>query len=428
MDIAGQNPTLSILDVVVDTGSRELSLTSNLRFGEKASRIIDIVAIVRDIGYHIIGNKVIVQGTLHKQIFYLNQEDTTKCQSEHLPFATFIELNGLKTNYKIHLDAKVERIYRQLSEDSMQLYQKATVIITGVVLELGQHIVYRGCGSLFRIREIVGRNNCHVTEIHQTLFQIPVEQITSLDVQLQEVFSIASENRVKIQGFILRKTEFVANQSKQQIEETIPFTCSVDMPGVLPEMHVLLSHDKEVEKIQCGLPILNKAGDIMEQEIHLTFSLLVWHYRHVNLLQDSGPVFQLEKVISQNSADRVIECIAYLDEACQTILHIHYQLLDMECDVILDKLLAKGHIKYIITYLSSDGLKHEKRCSTPFILTIDAEGALITHVGDVMLRHITTQGILKENLQIVIRTHVQIVGSVYDKTITAIHVDHVQHV
>jgi hypothetical protein len=94
MDIAGQNPTLSILDVVVDTGSRELSLTSNLRFGEKASRIIDIVAIVCDIGYHIIGNKVIVQGTLHKQIFYFNQEDTTKCQSEHLPFATFIELNG----------------------------------------------------------------------------------------------------------------------------------------------------------------------------------------------------------------------------------------------------------------------------------------------------------------------------------------------
>ena len=59
-----------------------------------AEKIDEIRAVVEDLRCHIIPGKVIFQGILHKQIFFVNKRNTVVHQRVEIPFSGFIDIAG----------------------------------------------------------------------------------------------------------------------------------------------------------------------------------------------------------------------------------------------------------------------------------------------------------------------------------------------
>ena len=151
-----QRPTMAVMDMVVCTGTQEVTLTGTVDFSDKVERILDIRANICNIIYYIIGNKLIVQGLLHKQIFYLNCQGKTKFQTEQLPFATFIEMVGLRPGHAIRITGRVAHMQRQFSRQDGRIKQKTTLLFEASALESRRNKVYGGVsGYCYSILEVI---------------------------------------------------------------------------------------------------------------------------------------------------------------------------------------------------------------------------------------------------------------------------------
>jgi hypothetical protein len=61
-----------------------------------AVKIDRIIAEIKDVTDHIFHNKVIKQGTIHKQIFYVDREGIVRETEENIPFIVSVDIPGLK--------------------------------------------------------------------------------------------------------------------------------------------------------------------------------------------------------------------------------------------------------------------------------------------------------------------------------------------
>lgn len=72
-----------------------------------AEKIDEIVASVRDLRCFVIQNKVIFQGTLHKQIFFVDEDGFVRHVGVDIPFAGFADTPGVPAGSACELTARV---------------------------------------------------------------------------------------------------------------------------------------------------------------------------------------------------------------------------------------------------------------------------------------------------------------------------------
>lgn len=68
-----------------------------------AQKIDQIVASVRDLRCHVIPDKLIFQAVLHKQIFFVNEENTVVHQGVDIPFSGFVDIPGAQPGQSCQL-------------------------------------------------------------------------------------------------------------------------------------------------------------------------------------------------------------------------------------------------------------------------------------------------------------------------------------
>ena len=97
-----------------------------------ALKIDEIRAVVRDLRCHIIPGKVIFQGILHKQIFFVNADNVVVHQGVDIPFSGFVEIPAAEPGQTCQLAATIEFIeFELLSPTSLR---EITVIRVNVSL------------------------------------------------------------------------------------------------------------------------------------------------------------------------------------------------------------------------------------------------------------------------------------------------------
>jgi hypothetical protein len=60
-----------------------------------AVKIDRIIAEVRDISNHVFQNKVVEQGTIHKQVFFVDREGIVREVEENIPFMVSVDIPGI---------------------------------------------------------------------------------------------------------------------------------------------------------------------------------------------------------------------------------------------------------------------------------------------------------------------------------------------
>ena len=74
----------------------------------------------------VIEDKVIIQGVVHKQIFFINEDNLEIHQSEDVPFSTFVDIPGAVPGMDVRIKPVIETVLFELL-DSTTLRQKVVV-------------------------------------------------------------------------------------------------------------------------------------------------------------------------------------------------------------------------------------------------------------------------------------------------------------
>lgn len=99
-----------------------------------AEKIDEIVASVRDLTCFVIPNKVIFQGTLHKQIFFVDLDSFVRHVGVDIPFSGFVDLPGVPADAACRVTGVIEFIQFDLITSTL-LRETVVIMIEVTVFE-----------------------------------------------------------------------------------------------------------------------------------------------------------------------------------------------------------------------------------------------------------------------------------------------------
>ncbi len=102
---------------VISTNSRQVLVENVADLNRPAQKVQEIQARVQDLGVEVIPNKVVITGTLHKQIFFVADDNIIRHMGEDIPFTTFVDLPGVSPGDAINITPIVEHVGFELIDE-----------------------------------------------------------------------------------------------------------------------------------------------------------------------------------------------------------------------------------------------------------------------------------------------------------------------
>ncbi len=100
---------------------------------EKAIKIREVRGEITDLRARIIAEgKVLVEGFVHKQVFFVNKKNVVQAITEEVPFSVLVNVPGLTPDTPIRVNVQIENISFTLSQDGRFLRQ---LIVLRVLVE-----------------------------------------------------------------------------------------------------------------------------------------------------------------------------------------------------------------------------------------------------------------------------------------------------
>jgi ribosome biogenesis SPOUT family RNA methylase Rps3 len=143
--IVTQNTKLNLLPItgktilveeVVGEATGQTLLQDIVTMERPTQKIRNIDATVTDISCQVITNKVIIQGTIHKQIFYIGTDNIEYEQGEDVNFSFFVDLTGAAPGMNCTLVPTIESVIPELLSETQLLQKvvlKVDILVTSTV-------------------------------------------------------------------------------------------------------------------------------------------------------------------------------------------------------------------------------------------------------------------------------------------------------
>jgi len=95
---------------VVGENTKQILVEDQICLDVPAVKVQDIVAFITDLSTEIIKGKVFIDGTIHKQIFYVGPNDVVRHQGEDVPFSAVVEVYGAEPGMTAQVHPTIEHI------------------------------------------------------------------------------------------------------------------------------------------------------------------------------------------------------------------------------------------------------------------------------------------------------------------------------
>lgn len=237
---------------VIGEDSKQISLVKDIQFPRRARQIRDVTTRVEGVTYKVVTDKVIVEGSLNKQIFYVEQ-DTGEIFEIGVDerFAGFVDVPGARPGMTVNASVDVEHVAHELRDGSPQTgYTKArqSVILeicakvteklqTEVVVDIiGDAVeVFR---ELSRVQAVVGEGQSQITLRQDVEFDHPVENIVDVvsNVEIIRTDTTIINDKVIVEGILKKQIFYVSAEDDAIYEQSVEerFTGFVDILGARP--------------------------------------------------------------------------------------------------------------------------------------------------------------------------------------------------
>lgn len=336
-----------------------------------AIKIRDITATIRDLQTEVITDKVIIQGTIHKQIFYVGTDDIIHHQAEDISFSTFVDIPGAEAGMDVIIEPSVEHIVTKLIANGNILHQKVVSQFFVKVLSLQQLIVETGSGPLVKTERVIGENSEQTMLMNEVALSTAANKIVDITAEIRDLETEVIPDKVIIQGVVHKQIFYIGEDEVEHHQaEDIPFSEFIDIPGAEEGMNVQVHPDIEhIKRELCPDEIT------LNQEIVLDLFVKVTETVQINLVTGEDALVMLPEVIGENLKQILSETTIDLDQAAIKIKDITATFEDINAEVINDKVIVQGIIHKQIFFVGEDNVEHHQAENVPFSTFVEIMGA-----------------------------------------------------
>ena len=225
-------------EVVIGENTKQILIEKNVTLTLPAIKVRNINAKVCDLTTDVIADKVVIQGVLHKQIFFVGEDNIVHHQAEDIPFSTFIDVPGAEPGMNVQIDPVIETVIFTLLNPCI-IHQKVVIEFFVKVTETRQLNVLTGEGPLVRVDQVVGENTKQELFENLVLLATPAIKIDDITVCIRELTTHVIADKVIIQGVIHKQIFYVSTDNIELHQaEDVNFSTFVDVPGAIQGMDV----------------------------------------------------------------------------------------------------------------------------------------------------------------------------------------------
>lgn len=344
---------------------------TDLTLDMPAIKVRDVNASVRDIQTDVIEDKVIIQGIIHKQIFYVGTDDIIHHQSEDIVFSTFVDVPGAEPGMDILLEPSIEHVIAKLIADGSILHQKVVLQFFVKVLSVQQLIVETGSGPLVKANRVIGENSIQTMVMNDVTLAVEAIKIVNITAEVIDLETEVIEDKVIIQGIVHKQLFYIGEDDVEHHQgEDIPFSEFIDIPGAESGMDVQVYPTVEHVKQE-----LSPDGTTVSQEIVLELFVKVTESIQINVVTGEDSLVMIPEVIGENMRQILSETTLELDQTAIKIKEINANFEEVNAVVINDKVIVQGIIHKQIFYVGEDNVEYHQAENVPFSTFVDVIGA-----------------------------------------------------
>ncbi|HBR33070.1 MAG TPA: hypothetical protein DD734_00440, partial [Firmicutes bacterium] len=149
-----------------------------------------------------IPDKVIIQGVIHKQIFYIGTDNIEHHQAEDLRFSLFIDLPGAVPGLNVTIRPLIETILFHL-ETETTVRQKVIVLVNVVVTETIQVPLVIGDFSLFKLEQVIGEGIRQIlVERRERIPEVPIVRNVVVEIVVPPAGIVTGRQQIIVENVV----------------------------------------------------------------------------------------------------------------------------------------------------------------------------------------------------------------------------------
>ncbi len=357
-------------EVVIGEATKQLLVETNVTLAKPAIKIRNITAEIRDLTSELIMDKVIIQGLLHKQVFFVGEDNIVHHQTEEVPFSTFADVFGAEPGMNVQIHPTVETILFTLLTPTL-LHQKVVIEFFVKVTEPTQINILEGTGPLVRVDQVIGEATKQELIENMVTLHVPAVKIDDITAEIIDLTVEVLEDKIVLQGVLHKQIFFIGHDNVEfHQEEEVEFSTFVDIPGAEPGMDVVT--EPTIEFIHFEL--LDEKTVL--QKIVVEFFVKVTESVQINVALGPGALLKLDTMVGEQTSQLLIESTLALTQPAVKIREIVARVERLMAEVIEDKIIIQGIVHKQIFFINENNLEIHQSEDVPFSTFVDIPGAV----------------------------------------------------
>lgn len=247
--VLGTTGPLYKMQRVVAEDTAGAVVESTVELDRTAEKVRTIRAVVNEFTATPDENQVIIEGVVHKQIFYIAESNNAEYhQAEDVPFTAVIPIPGVEPDQDVAASIDVSRVSWTLDEDEVN--QRVVLSIFVKVTETVQTMLCTNTtGPLVKVKRVVGENTKQ--SLVENIVCIlppgpPARKIQDITAVITDLDYQIIPGKVLIEGVLHKQIFYVgANDAVHHKGEDVPFSVVIEVPNAEPGMEAQIHPEVE---------------------------------------------------------------------------------------------------------------------------------------------------------------------------------------
>ncbi len=367
------------VDTVIGEATADKSINSTVILNRPALKIWRIDASLRDVTGTVLNGQVLIEGVLHKQIFFVGlDDDRIFHQAENIPFSTFVPFPQVTAthgrNLKSIVTGTVQKINFNLSDiNPRELEEQVITQFTVKVVEtLQMNVNLSNTGPLIKADVVIGENTAAVAAIAEVALSRPAVKVREVHASVGAVQAEVLPDHVSVTGTIKGQIFFVSTDqvARHQAVE-IPFNAVVEVAGAESGMNV----DVNAVVVRVDKTLANHGQTVQLRIVLQVFAKVTEMAQVCVEILPSGPLVRTFRVVGEKTAQCLVEDTARLPHRAIKVQDVDCSVRDVTFEVLTDKVVVNGTVHKQVFFVSTDDILRHFPEDIPFSCVIDVPGA-----------------------------------------------------
>lgn len=202
---------------VIGEQTKTKTVQATVTLPVQAIKVFEVQATLKATKCEIKRDGVFIQGTIHKQVFYVDQGDLVRHVAEEVPFHFFVDVDGAETGMSCQAHTKIVSVDWTLSADGREVVQDVAVQAFVKVTEVEQMEVVVDVTNtnivvtreLLRVESVVGEDTIRETITNTITLPMNALKIFDVRAEVRNVTTTIKDDTVTVKGTIHKQIFFV---------------------------------------------------------------------------------------------------------------------------------------------------------------------------------------------------------------------------